>query len=75
MATIKTVKELKEVLSKFDDACEVMINIGGTPVPIEDYAWSAPDESDTSTRVSWEESAKNAKTMYLESNCTPEAAN
>lgn len=73
MVKLKTVKQVKDFLSNFNDNCEVKINVNGTVHNIEGYGWIYGDGGDCDmSGITIEQRMAGANELHLEVNCTHE---
>lgn len=72
MVELKTVKQVKDFLSNFNDDCEVKINVNGTVHNIEGYGWIDGGDCDVKG-MTVEQSMLGATELHLEVNCTSES--
>lgn len=73
MVELKTVKQVKDFLSNFNDDCKVKVNINNTVYEIDEYGWVYGDGGDYDTSgLTIEQNMAGATELYLEVNCTHE---
>jgi len=76
MVGLKTVKQVKDFLSNFNDDCKVKINVNGTLHNIEEYGWIYGDGGDCDmSGITIEQRMAGATKLILEVNCTHEKEN